>query len=578
MRKLNLFSLAFATMMLGACSSDEIAVNGNGSGPQWNAEGNGYVNLAIQLPTQPSTRAVSFDDGTPEEYEVKDATLILFVDDNVNSAYSMNLNFSPVGSSTDEITTTAKITQKINSVSGTTIQALVVLNNNNLFSISEGNALMIGGQAFNGTLSQLNDKIKEQIGVDYNWHEAGYLMSNAIMANAAGGATAPTDAAVVDPLVTIDAEKIYSTAAEADANPAATIYVERAEAKVTVKGTAEGNTTDGKNLAYTIKGWALDNTNQTNKLVRDVTGFDTWKAYASTKAPGNYRFIGGSAIASGLYRVYWGDDYNYSGTISPTGLTTVGGAAATIDNGNMKAIDGTAAEYCFENTTDIDNMLETNLTRVIVKATFNDGASFYTIDGDRSEIWTEANVKKEVAARLLTDVTFNNWAKANLNTGETLKSDEDFDVAFTTEAAGKRTVATITLNATGEGKLKDGHDTYPANAADLANNHISLEFYANGDAYYPVYIKHFGDDETPWTEEDYPGSVIYGTPASAQDYLGRYGVLRNNWYEITVTGIKSLGDPNVTRVEPEPVDKKESYISVEINILSWAKRSQNVEL
>ena len=64
----------------------------------------------------------------------------------------------------------------------------------------------------------------------------------------------------------------------------------------------------------------------------------------------------------------------------------------------------------------------------------------------------------------------------------------------------------------------------------------------------------------------------------SDEYLGRYGVLRNNWYEINVQSIKSLGDPNVTEVTPEPVDKKESYISVDINVLSWAKRSQNVDL
>ena len=141
MKKLNLFSFALAALMLGACSN-EFDEAGNGQGIDWNANGKGYVNLAIQLPTQPNTRANdNFDDGTPAEYEVNNATLILFVkgqsddDYKVNSAYNMNLNFSPEGSTTDNITTTAKITQEINSVSGD-IKALVVLNNNGLFSIA----------------------------------------------------------------------------------------------------------------------------------------------------------------------------------------------------------------------------------------------------------------------------------------------------------------------------------------------------------------------------------------------------------------------------------------------------------
>lgn len=543
MKKVKLFSFALAALMLGACSSEDVI--DNGGQPQWNDKGKGYINLAIQLPTQPGTRANdNFDDGTPAEYEVKDATLILFVNDVVNSAYNMDLNFSPEGTTTDNITTTAKITQEINSVSGD-IKALVVLNNNGLLSIAEGGILNVNGAAATGkSLSELNDAVKTAIGTDYSWHDDGLLMSNAIMADAQGGTVDPTSANVVEPLVTIDGSKIFKTKAEADANPAATIYVERAEAKVTVKNGANGTVTD----------------------------FTTWKAYKATRST-DYRFIGGTAIASGLYRVYWGDDYNYN-TTGVGGLTTVGGEHATLPAVNPA--NGEYAAYCFENTTDLANMLEQNLTRVIVKATFNGGTEFYTVDGNRSEIWQVANVKKEVAARLLNDVTFNAWAKANVDQGKALSSDTDFDVTFSTEAAGKRTVATIVLNESGKGKLKADAAEYPTNAATLANDHITLEYYANGVAYYPVYIRHFDETQTPWDATYETGNNIYAN--KSDEYLGRYGVLRNNWYEINVQSIKSLGDPNVTEVTPEPVDKKESYISVDINVLSWAKRSQNVDL
>lgn len=283
MKKVKLFSFALAALMLGACSSEDVI--DNGGQPQWNDKGKGYINLAIQLPTQPSTRANdNFDDGTPAEYEVKDATLILFVNDVVNSAYNMDLNFSPEGTTTDNITTTAKITLEINSVSGD-IKALVVLNNNGLLSIAEGGILNVNGAAATGkSLSELNDAVKTAIGTDYSWHDDGLLMSNAIMADAQGGTVDPTSANVVEPLVTIDGSKIFKTKAEADANPAATIYVERAEAKVTVKNGANGTVTDGSGLTYTIDGWALDNTNQTNKLVRDVTDFTTWKAFKATRS------------------------------------------------------------------------------------------------------------------------------------------------------------------------------------------------------------------------------------------------------------------------------------------------------
>lgn len=577
MNKFRLLPIALTALVLGSCSSEDVI--DNGGQPQWNDKGKGYINLAIQLPTQPSTRANdNFDDGTPAEYEVNNATLILFVkgqsddDYKVNSAYNMNLNFSPEGSTTDNITTTAKITQEINSVSGD-IKALVVLNNNGLFSIAEGGILNVNGAPATGkSLSELNDAVKTAIGTDYSWHDDGLLMSNAIMADAKGGTVEPTSANVVEPLVTIDGSKIFKTKAEADANPAATIYVERAEAKVTVKNGANGTVTDESGLTYTIDGWALDNTNQTNKLVRDVTDFDTWKAFKATRSS-DYRFVGGIEIASGLYRVYWGDDYNYS-TTGVGGLTTVGGEHATLSAVNPA--NGEFAAYCFENTTNLANMLEQNLTRVIVKATFNGGTEFYTVDGNRSEIWQVADVKKEVAARLLTDVEFSAWAKDNVDQGKTLSSDTDFDVTFSTEAAGKRTVATIVLNESGKGKLKAGAAEYPTNAATLANDHIALEYYANGDAYYPVYIRHFDETQTPWDATYETGNSIYAN--KSDEYLGRFGVLRNNWYEINITSIKSLGDPNVTEVTSEPVDKKESYISVEINVLSWAKRTQDVNL
>ena len=246
----------------------------------------------------------------------------------------------------------------------------------------------------------------------------------------------------------------------------------------------------------------------------------------------------------------------------------------------MLKADGVAAGYCFENTTDLAHMTEQNLTRVIVKAKFNGGNPFYIIDGNAentSSFMNEDAVKKEVMARMFTNPDFAKWAKANVATGNTLKSDEDFDVTLSDEAAGVRTVKSIALNAAGTAKMKAGAAAMPSDAVTTANELISLSYYADGVAYYPVYIAHFGQGQTPWSESDYDDATIYGADSDAR-YLGRYGVVRNNWYDISVTSIKALGSPNVTVVTNEPVDKKESYISVKINVLSWAKRTQSVDL
>lgn len=97
----------------------------------------------------------------------------------------------------------------------------------------------------------------------------------------------------------------------------------------------------------------------------------------------------------------------------------------------------------------------------------------------------------------------------------------------------------------------------------------TIKYYLNGTSYYyAALIKHFAEDEVKWENgEDYD-----------QSHLGRYGVVRNNWYEINITGISGPGDPSIIEPGDEDDDKKEGYVRAEINVLSWAKRSQNVEL
>ena len=78
-----------------------------------------------------------------------------------------------------------------------------------------------------------------------------------------------------------------------------------------------------------------------------------------------------------------------------------------------------------------------------------------------------------------------------------------------------------------------------------------------------------------------PSSATGIYPAGANqdnNYLGRYGVLRNNWYNIQITGVKGLGFSEVPDVTPDPDDELESYIAVEIKVLSWAKRTQGAIL
>lgn len=121
------------------------------------------------------------------------------------------------------------------------------------------------------------------------------------------------------------------------------------------------------------------------------------------------------------------------------------------------------------------------------------------------------------------------------------------------------------------------------NVVATANDEITITRYVGGASYYSVWINHFGEEGTPWNgdETDAPGigtdvSSIYNN--NDANYLGRWGMLRNNWYEVNVEAIRGIGDPTVAEVTGETIDKKVPYISVTINILSWAKRVQDVIL
>lgn len=100
---------------------------------------------------------------------------------------------------------------------------------------------------------------------------------------------------------------------------------------------------------------------------------------------------------------------------------------------------------------------------------------------------------------------------------------------------------------------------------------VGINTYLEGATYYIARVKHFGA-LTPWNSgESYN--------ADNATYLGRYGMLRNNWYQLEVGNVYGPGYPGVPPVDPtQPDDENEKYLSVSVKILSWAKRSDKVDL
>ncbi len=586
MKRFNLIPLALTTLMLGACSSEDGLNLGNGSSV---AQGEkGYISFSLNLPAVKgmANRANDvFDDGDAAEYNVKDATLLLFSGANEGEATfagAYPLSLTDGTSDGDNITTTYQITQAVTKPTGNNdkVYAMVVINGKAGNVLTENNSTWsIKGQELNATT-----KYKDLAGAAYNLSNTDvaniasttgdgcFLMTNAPLYTKAGGVSNPTGGSV-QTLTEINPNNIFTTKEEAKANPAANVYVERAVAKVTVTGNTTGTQAGGNIANYEIKGWTLDVTNQSSYLVRNVNDADWW----SLKANGvnDYRFVGAAAVADGLYRTYWGIDPNYSngGT-----FTTQAGTTPT----NLKTVG--ANDYCLENTFNLTQMKDDQTTRVIVAAALDlDGNGtaddFYVLDNDKSNTTlTLEGITNTVKAAYLANGTVVNLLKENLSGGASIGA-EDLDVTFDQKATtgGYVTVTEITIKDASASKFKTGAIPEGLQAANNdaiiadVNAAHKIAYYKGGVSYYPVMIKHFGDDLTPWSNGE-----VYGS--NNADFLGRYGVLRNNWYSINVTGIKSIGDPEVPKVYGTPDDPSESWISVTINILSWAKRSQSVDL
>lgn len=589
MNKLRLFPIALIALVLGACSSEDVMDNG-GQGPVAPGE-KGYISLSINLPTMAGTR-VSYDDGTPNEYDVKNAKLLIFAgNDEANAIcqgiYDLNVD-AFLNNPESQITSTAQIVQAITKpTENNNLYALVVLNDNDLVE-NEGSESWIG-KSFSSlytTSKTLNDASTLK--------RNGFFMTNAPLYSKAGGQSNPTadPAGKVTTLSSIDANKIYSTETEALNSPAATVYVERALSKVTLSGpTTTTSPESGANAniaSYTIAGWVLDNTNKSTYLVRNVAPATSWWGYKNPNTSDNnqYRFVDKDPVETGvnLYRTHFGIDPNYNINYNSANFTTVGGS--TIDGQNLIAANGTTPAYCLENTFDVAHMTEKNTTRVIVaaKLTVDDaeeGGDFYLLNNNTSVIYTQEGVKKEVK-RLWMNY-FESIKGTYIKEGKF--TEDNVTVTLSPDAnRGYITVTDVVMSVPAAGiEWQPGKSISTLNEAaqkyvSTINDNLKIAYYKGGVAYYPVLIKHFGDDETPWSTSNIVGGNSYPDGDASQKWLGRYGVLRNTWYQLNVTGLKNIGSPAVPEVTDDYDDPGKQYISVDINILPWAVRTQNVEL
>ena len=116
-----------------------------------------------------------------------------------------------------------------------------------------------------------------------------------------------------------------------------------------------------------------------------------------------------------------------------------------------------------------------------------------------------------------------------------------------------------------------------------AMENLEVACYVDGMAYYKVLVRHFSDDEVNDYVESEGADYDHVYPHTdktelAKNYLGRYGVVRNTWYTITLDGIKHIGTPDFPTNEPVPDDEVDSYFNTRVNVTKWAQRDQHATM
>lgn len=597
----HLFGLAVIAAMTASCSSNEdLGAAGPGTGT--NETGVGYATFTINLPTTSGTRGTEndqFAEGTASEYAVNDATLVIFEKGTETSENKFKFvetvplgNLEPwkKGNESNGITTEATITAKLNSAKvdevGGKYFALVILNN----EAASGNKVILPSETTE-TYGTWNASANATNLLD---NTKGFYMANAPEFTEADK----------EPTTLVPIKGIYRTKEEAHSKPGTTIHVERGLAKVTVgssttvgskdyfaEGGADATGTNYSSDKVQITKWALDVTNTKSFPVHVTSGLkagitptdptdqkvpayaEIWSNTAATSgtAPATSRFVS-QLPASAFKRVYWGIDPNYSMDLTKLDKCKEQFTIVKTDGSDANWKSSKEPLYCLENTFDIKNMNQGQTTRVLLKATYTPNAlasatdkTFFMI-GNSSDIWTTKTLTDQIESK----------AKEVLSkkTGVTVTG------VKVTLKGNLLEGGTHVLDATNV-EIKSGEDDKTADVVDEINiklgfdkdKGIGIKTYKNGESYYIARIKHFGDELTPWTA----GNETYGE--KNLEWLGRYGVLRNNWYDLTINKISGPGYPDVPEVKPtDPDDENFKYINVSVKILSWAKRSQDVNL
>ena len=521
MKRFSFLMAALFVAMTGCQKEPQVTENGS------DAQTVGYVSLQISLPSTIGTKAVEekFDEGIAKEYNVKNVTVI-FYDNDGNYVYHSSVDPRPWKQTTNnQINVTGKTEAiKIEQNADRVKKALVLVNPGNFYAENDFKA------NFNAqkTLSIANGAYMLR-GLEFD----EFFMSNAPYYTENGKFETLVNVTVAD-----DDEKALANAAA--------VKVERAAAKVSVIASYGGPATswiiEGANEyeAY-LAGWNLNVTNYDFYAVRN--GYD--------KTNVTWFDAQGNPINSGLLgsRIYWAVDPNYNST-----YTTMSNDFHVVSEDELN-FDDYNFTYCTENTAAVESMRENQTTAAMIKVCIWPRK----ITGE-NKTWFRVGLGKtvmtldELAEMIETKLDEGNMLQHKYTTDE-LK-------AKLSEKAGK-----VVIN-----------ELDSQRGISLEELIGEVECYKDGMCYYSVKIRHFNDEELDYTTVDgFKNAFTANGGYSAKD-LGRYGVVRNNHYMLTLSGVSAPGSSTIPDPEDELDDQYEQYVSCSIDVLAWSMRQQSVVL
>lgn len=602
MKKLFLLGAVFAAgLLMTACSSDsnvpeEPVTN---IADKFDAKGEAKVSFLISTATStPMSRADgegsendNYVVGDAEEYAIKDATLILFqgTDGEASSTYvgAYQLTASSLSIQDTDVSDlyTATISNAgISTATGNKLYALVMANAvaNGVLTESSG-TWSLNGSALSSSTTFAGFQKTELAASKLGNQTTGMLMSNAPLSemNDTKNATAPASKPV-HILVEVTGTNIATTESSASANPVR-VYIERAAAKVqVVLGGSISSPLSGTITSGDVK-WITDNKEATFYTVR-VPGEESgnssvasYRTYTNENlGTGNYSYRFFSALKesnrSDDYRMYWAIDPHYvyseiASTASPVGSVAT---STTIGAGTENY------EYITENTFNEYGLRKDRTTRVLLSIKFNGGADFFTVNGADGIFTLGSCTTDGTLAKKLLEYVVNLAAVQTWITSESKDQSKITVEVAAPAAAGDLAIVTVKYDGSVDADLT-------LKAGDVATN-MNAVYYKGGLAYYQARIKHFGETHTPLgTLNGSTYTAIYGDPAAggsktAKNFLGRYGVVRNNWYILRVTAVRKIGTATIPVPDNTPDDENDQYITTEIYVNKWAERTQDVEL